>query len=145
MIKGSPRNPAMVLILCMLTCGLYYLYYMYTVTVEVNNYTGRKEQDPVTDVILTVLTCGLWDLYWDYKMGKRMARMTQMAGLPITDNAVLYLVMDLLQVGLINVVMQQDTLNRVWDARPPYYGGNGGYPPPGNYPPPPNTPPYYGR
>ena len=135
----------MVLILCFVTCGLYYFYFMYVVTDEVNRYTGRQEQSPIADVLLTILTCGLWDLYWDYKIGKRMAEMTAVAGLPVTDNAVLYLILDLVGVGIINVVMQQETLNRIWSAVPPYHrGGGGGYPPPPNtYPPPPG--PYYGR
>ena len=143
MIKGTPRSPVLTLILCLLTCGLYYFYYMFVVTEEVNRFTGKKEQDPAMDVILTLLTCGIWDIYWDYKMGKRMAEMTMMVGLPVTDNAILYLILNILGVGIINVVMQQETLNRVWSQVDRFgwgYGGPGGYPPPPNtYPP----PPYY--
>jgi hypothetical protein len=143
MYKGTPRSPILVLVLCLLTCGLYYLYFMYVVTDEVNRYTGRNDQNPIADVFLTIITCGIWDLYWDYKMGKRMAEMTAMAGLPVTDNAVLYLILDLVGIGIFNVVMQQETLNRVWNApgQPPYYGGGGYPPPPSTYPPPPG--PYY--
>ena len=140
MMIGTYRSPVVVLLLSVLTCGLYYFYFMYVVTEEVNRYTGRNEQSPLGDVVLTIVTCGLWDILWDYKIGKRMADMTRMAGITVTDNAIFYLILDLVGLGFINAYMQQDTLNRVWSARPPYSSG-GGYQDPGAYPPPPG--PYY--
>ena len=59
-------------------------------------------------------------------MGKRVAEMCVRAGLPPTGNAVLHLVLDLIgaggfaSLGLLNPVLQQESLNRVWRA-----AGNG--------------------
>jgi len=90
--------------------------------------------------VLTILTCGIWHFIWDYRIGKRMAGMCRMAGIAPTDNAVLYVILGFVGLGVINGYLQQEILNRIWDARPPYTSG-GGYQAPAAYPPPPG--PYY--
>ena len=87
---------------------------------------------------MSVLTCGIWNIYWDYRTGKRIARMSAQVGLPPTDNALLYLLLDLLgvggfaSVGIINPLLQQDGLNRVWQAAMtgPAGRGRSAWPPP---------------
>lgn len=117
---GTRRDPALVLVLILLTCGLYY--FIYKVSQETQDFLGESDVSPGVDVMLSLVTCGLWNIYWDYKMGKRMAQMCARVGLPMTDNALLYLVLDLLgfggfaSVGLVNPILQQDTLNRIWQA-----------------------------
>lgn len=121
---GKERNPVWVLILTLVTCHLYTLYFVYKVSQETEAFLGEAEigVSPIVEVVLSVVTCGLWHIYWDYRMGKRIAAMCQRVGLPVTDNAILYLVLDLIGVGhyaalgLINPLLQQDTLNRIWKA-----------------------------
>lgn len=136
---GTPRGPALTLVLILITCGLYYLYYIYVVSEETQEFLEERDTSPGVEVLLSVITCGLYNIYWDYKIGKRVAEMCGRVGLPITDNAVLYLILDLVgfggfgSLGLINPILQQDSLNRIWDAamtRPPD---------PGAWPPPPGS------
>jgi hypothetical protein len=122
MRMGTPRDPALTLVLILLTCGFYYLYFIYVVSQETQDFLEEPDISPGVEVLLSVLTCGLWNIYWDYRMGKRIAEMSVRVGLPPTDNAILYLVLDLfgaggfLSLGLINPVLQQDGLNRIWRA-----------------------------
>jgi len=119
---GTRREPALVLIFILLTCGLYYLYFIYKVSEEAQNYLGEPDTSPGLEVFLSVITFGLYNIYWDYKIGKKAARMAQIAGLPPTDNAFLYLALDLVGVGgfaslgLLNPMIQQDSLNQIWQA-----------------------------
>ena len=119
---GTPRDPGLTLVLILLTCGIYYLYFIYVVSQETQDFLGEPEMSPGVEVLLSLITCGLWNVYWDYRMGKRVAEMCERVGLPVTDNAVLYLVLDLVgfggfgSLGLVNPVLQQDSLNRVWKA-----------------------------
>ncbi len=142
---GERRDPALVLVFILLTCGIYYLYFIYKVSEETQDYLGEPDTSPLVDVLLCVLTCGLWNIYWDYKTGKKIARMYEMAGLPVTDNAALYLILDLIgvggfaSVGIVNSLLQQDSLNRFWQAAmtsAPSYPS----PAPGVWPPPPSDP-----
>jgi len=141
---GTRRDPALVLILILLTCGIYYLYFIYKTSQEAADFLGEADYSPGTEVLLSVLTCGFWNIYWDYRMGKRIARMSARVGLPPTDNSLLYLILDLLgvggfaSVGIINPVLQQDGLNRVWQAA--MAGPPDDPPDPAAWPPPPRRP-----
>jgi hypothetical protein len=138
---GTPRDPALTLVLILLTCGIYYLYFIYVVSEETQEFLGERDTSPAVEVLLSVLTCGIYNVYWDYKIGKRVAEMCGRVGLPATDNSVLYLILDLVGVGgfgglgLINPILQQDSLNRVWKA-----AMTGPPPDPGAWPPPPAGP-----
>lgn len=141
---GTRRDPALTLLLIFLTCGIYYLYFIYKATEEVQEFLGISDTPPALAVVLHIVTCGIYNIYWDYQIGKRTAEMCARVGLPATDNSVLYLVLDLLgvggfaSVGLINPLIQQDLLNRVWEAaaQPPPSGSSQ----PGQWPPAPSTP-----
>jgi len=134
---GTPRDPALTLVLILLTCGIYYLYFIYVVSEETQEFLDERDTSPAVEVLLSVLTCGIYNVYWDYKIGKRVAEMCGRVGLPATDNSVLYLILDMVGVGgfgglgLINPILQQDSLNRVWKAAmtgpPPDHGA---WPPP---------------
>ena len=139
---GTPRDPALTLVLILLTCGIYYLYFIYVVSEETQEFSGERDVVPGLEVLLSIITCGLYNIYWDYKIGKRVAEMCGQVGLPITDNAVIYLVLDLVgfggfgSLGLVNPVLQQDSLNRIWKA------AMTGPPPDADaWPPPPNPTP----
>ena len=114
--RGERLEPALVLLLSLVTCGIYYLYFIYKTSKETLAYTGEQDIDPALDVVLTVVTAGIWSVYWDYKIAQRIARMQQMAGVRVTDNAVLYLVLNLLGFGIVNSLMEQGHLNEVWSA-----------------------------
>ena len=140
---GTRRDPALTLLFILLTCGIYYLYFIYTVSREIAEFTGDRDTSPALELLLCVVTCGIYNVYWDYKTGKRMAEMCAEVGLPPTDNAVLYLILDLLgiggfaSVGIINAALQQDVLNKIWQAA---MAGPGDAP--GSvWPPPPSAPP----
>jgi len=141
---GTPRDPALTLILIFLTCGLYYLYFIYVTSQETQEFLGEQEYSPGVEVLLSIVTCGLWNIYWDYRIGKRSAEMCGRVGLPATDNSTLYLILDLVgfggfsSLGIINPVLQQDLLNRIWKAAmtgPPPPSAS-----PSSWPPPPDNP-----
>lgn len=113
---GERVEPALVLLLSFVTCGIYYLCFIYKTTKETLAYTGEQDLEPWLDVLLTVVTCGLWSVYWDYKIGQRIVRMQRLAGVRETDNSVLYLVLNLLGFGMINSLMEQGHLNEIWAA-----------------------------
>ena len=113
---GERVEPALVLLLSIVTCGIYYLCFIYKTSKETLAYTGEQDLDPWLDVLLSIVTCGLWTVYWDYKIGQRIVRMQRLAGVRETDNSVLYLVLNLLGFGMINALIEQGHLNEIWAA-----------------------------
>lgn len=54
----------------MLTCGLFYYYWIYKTTKEIKDFTGKEDINPLIEVLLGFFTCGLYFKYWYYKYGK---------------------------------------------------------------------------
>jgi len=119
MYRGERREPAVVLLLSLVTCGLYGLWSHYKVAGEIQEALGRTgELSPGTEVLLIIITCGIYGIYWWYKYGKLVAELRQQRGLPPNDNAILYLLLVVFAGigGLINPMLMQGDLNRVWEA-----------------------------
>lgn len=106
----------MVLLLSILTLGIYYYIFVYRTSEEVANFTGETETSPALEVILSILTCGIYTIYWDYKMAKKIAVMQQEVGLVPTDNSVLYLILNFVGFGVVNSLIEQGHLNEIWSA-----------------------------
>ena len=117
--SGFRREPALILILSIITCGLYYLWWMYAVSQEVQDFLQEADTSPGIDVLATVCTCGLYILYWDYRLGKKIVRMQEMVGLLQVDNYTLYLILDIMQLGIITPLFEQGHLNDIWRAANP--------------------------
>ena len=119
---GTRREPGLVLLFSLLTCGIYYYWWVYAVSAEIQDFLGEYDTPPWLELVLAALTCGLYLFYWDWKIAEKIARMQQQVGLPVTNNAVLYLVLNLLGagpvygLGLLVPLIQQMHLNDVWNA-----------------------------
>ena len=121
---GTRREPGLVLLFTLLTCGIYYFWWLHAVSGEVQDFLGERgrELSPGTELLLCLVTCGIYNIYWDYKYGKKIVEMQSRAGLPPADNSLLYLVLDLVGVGgfaglgILCPVLQQNQLNEIWNA-----------------------------
>lgn len=113
---GSRREPALVLVFSLLTFGIYFLWWVAAVSGETQEFLGEPDTAPGLEVLLVLFTCGLYIIYWDYKIAKKIVRMQQRVDLPSTDNAILYIVLNVLALGIINALIEQSHLNEVWEA-----------------------------
>ncbi|HEY3329231.1 MAG TPA: DUF4234 domain-containing protein [Capsulimonadaceae bacterium] len=112
--KGIYREPGVVLLLSLVTCGIYYLYWIYVASAEINAYLGERDTDPLVEVLLALLTCYLYTTYWDYKVGRKIARMQELAGVTVVDNSILYLILNIVGLGFLPHMIQQGHLNEIW-------------------------------
>ena len=46
MTKGTVRSVPMLVLLSIVTCGIYYLYWIYKTTDEIKNFMGREDINP---------------------------------------------------------------------------------------------------
>ena len=124
---GTRREPGLVLLFGILTFGLYYLWWIHEASRETQEYLGEPDTSPVLEVLLTICTFGIYIFFWDWKMGQKLYRMQQMAGVPNpADNSILYLILNLCLLGIINSMLEQGHLNDIWAnterKNPPSYG-----------------------
>jgi len=73
MARGTVRSIPAVIVLTIITCGLYGLVWYYEVSRELQEVTGQTDTSPGLEVLLIVLTCGLYVVYWWFKYGKMLA------------------------------------------------------------------------
>ena len=113
-MKGEVRNPMTVWLLTLFTCGIYPLYWWYTIGNELKNYLGKDELNPVMDLVI-VFVCGLYLWYLPIKYGKLIQEAQQRAGIAdAEDQGVKFLLfMFLCNFGYSKM---QEELNRVWEA-----------------------------
>ena len=77
------RDIALSIVLTVITCGIYGLYWMYKLTNEIHALSGKpRTVDGGTAVLYTILTCSLYFYYWLYKIGGELVELRRENGLP---------------------------------------------------------------
>lgn len=109
------RNPAMVLVLTLITCGIYGWVVVYQMTDEIREYRGDQSINPVLELVLCLITCNLYTIYWAYKYSKLILEMQMKTGVEYPSDislpALLLVVFGLFSVSLL---LMQNELNKVW-------------------------------
>lgn len=113
-MKGEVRNPTTVWLLAIVTCGVYPLYWWYTVGNELKDYLGDEELNPTTDILISII-CGFYVLYLPIKYGALIQRAQQKAGIPgAEDQGVTFLL--LMFLCSYGYAKMQEELNRAWES-----------------------------
>lgn len=107
---GTSRNIAVCIILSIVTCGIYSLYWIYCLNEDLNSLSGNENATNGGMVILfSIITCGIYALYWSYKMGERVDSIKNQPG---SSTPVLYLVLAIFGLEIVNLCLMQDTINK---------------------------------
>ena len=108
------RNIVTPIILSIVTCGIYGIYWFIVLTDDVQ---AAAKDDRIASggvaFLYTLLTCGIYGIYWAYKMGELMAKAQEDRGMTVKNNAILYLVLELFGLGIIDYVLIQNDLNEI--------------------------------
>ena len=110
-------------ILLLVTCGLYYFYWLYVTSKEMDEFTGEQGIPPIVHLILLIVTGTLWGIAWDILTAQRIERMQQLVGITPRNNMGIYLVLDILGagpiygLGMVVPFLQQNDLNEVYAKR----------------------------
>ena len=114
------RNLLTVIVLTIVTCGIYGIYWLITVTNEIEEDLADRSDGCCTNGIsaflLTLVTCGIYGLYWWYKEAKRVAYLGEIRGAKISDNSVAYLVLSLFGLSIVSTALMQNDMNAIADA-----------------------------
>lgn len=113
---GPDRSVLLVIVLSIITCGIYSFVWMYQVTSELNEYTEDYRLNPSLVIVLTIITCGLYQFYWWYRINELMMRAQYQTGYSApTDNKILFILLTLFGLSVINMAILQSDLNRLWE------------------------------
>ncbi len=106
------RSIPLYVILHIVTCGLFGLFWMACLTDDTSVISGEQGTSGVMSVILTICTCGIYGLYWAYKCGEKLDRAKQQKGQPASNGGVLYLLVYIFG-GFIAYALIQNELNNL--------------------------------
>lgn len=108
----SERNVAVCVILSLVTCGLYGIYWFIVMTNEVGTLSGDDSFTGVKYFLLGIITCGIWFIVWHYQIGKKVTEAQAIRGMRESDNAVLYVVLGLFGFSIVTYALVQSDLNQ---------------------------------
>lgn len=107
------RNIGVCLVLTIVTCGLYGLYWISRINDDSCELAGESSYTSGGMVVLFgIITCGLYTIYWNYKLGERLDSVRARNGEPSGSLAILYLVLCILSFSVISLCLAQSELNK---------------------------------
>lgn len=102
------RSVALAIILSIITCGIYAIYWFVVLNDEINDLTGgTNATSGLVAFLLSLITCGIYGIYWAYVMGRKVAYLNR-----TSDSGIINLIIALLGFQIINLALFQDAVNR---------------------------------
>lgn len=115
MYKSQPKSIALVIVLSVITCGIYTLYWIYRTSDDLKAYLQDESINPGLDLLLSIL-CFPYVIYWVYKCGKLIVDAQRKSGIQEEDNSVLYLILTIFGLSIVSFAIMQSQLNKVWES-----------------------------
>jgi hypothetical protein len=107
------RSLGLAIILTLITCGIYGIYWYIVLTNDVGKLSGDPTFTGGKHFLLTLVTCGIWSFIWAYQVGKQIAEAQRQRGLMVSDNSVLYLVLTFVGLGIVTYALVQSDVNKL--------------------------------
>ena len=105
------RNIITQILLTIVTCGIYGIYWFITLTDDSAKANNDPEFTGVKAFLFTLITCGIYGIYWNYKIGKELYEANQKRGINASDNSVLYLILSIFGLSIVTYCLAQNELN----------------------------------
>lgn len=102
------------IILSLVTCFFYNIYWNYRQMKALNALLGREEYDFVKWLLLTIVTCGIYHMYYEYRMGSDLYAWLKANNRHVSDNLPLIgLVFAFLGLTIVCDAVYQHELNKL--------------------------------
>lgn len=82
------RSVLVVVLLGLITCGIYFYYNVYTMARDMNTMCSDDDENTgglIVYILLSILTCGIYGFYWEYKIGNRLHANAPKFGVTIVE------------------------------------------------------------
>ncbi|MDF9824568.1 hypothetical protein M2475_001024 [Breznakia sp. PF5-3] len=103
-------------ILGIVTCGIYNLYWMSQIT---NNVADIKRDNSYRTgssvVLLTIVTCGIYGYYWVYVTSRDIFYLEQDYNMRTSDNSVINVIFAIFTMQLVPLAIMQSSINNLSD------------------------------
>ena len=102
------------LILTLLTCGLFNLYWNYRQMNACNDLLDDEEFNYWIWLLLLIVTCGLYHIYYQYKMGRAIVEIQNDMNEKVFDTLpIISLIVTILGLSIIVDCIHQNEINKI--------------------------------
>ncbi len=102
------------IVLSLVTCGFYNIYWNYRQFQALNQLLGREEFKFVPWLLLSLVSCGLYHIYYEYKMGSELHLWLKANGHESNQNLpIMGLVLSCLGLTIIADAVYQHEINKL--------------------------------
>lgn len=109
------KSIGLCVVLSLVTCGIYSIYWLYTIAHDLNDLCESQNQEkgaePGLVVVLSIVTCGIYLLYYLWKVGKMVSSLTRSNGHHPSDDSIVLMVLSILQLSLVSYCILQSHIN----------------------------------
>ena len=109
------RSIAMCIILSLVTCGIYGIYWFVVLTDDANTLLpdnkGLNNTSGGVAFLLSLVTCGIYGLYWAYKQGEKIDEAKTARVIMSSNSGIIYLLLTIFGFGIIAEALMQNELN----------------------------------
>jgi hypothetical protein len=106
------RNIVTCIILSIVTCGIYGIYWFIQLTNDTNTLNEAEGTSGGMAFLLTLITCNIYGLFWAYKQGEKITAIKAKKGQQASNLSVIYLVLSIFGLGIVAWAMMQNELNQ---------------------------------
>ena len=111
----AERNIAICIVLSIVTCGIYGIYWTVCIVNDVNTVAETpNDTSGGMVVILGIITCDIYMLYWFYKAGEKMQAAQEKRGIAGAQNqGIVYLLLAFFGLSIVSYCLIQNDLNKM--------------------------------
>jgi hypothetical protein len=113
----SHINIPLYLILTILTCGIFNLYWNHRQMEACNVLLKRREFSFWTWLLLTILTCGIYHIFYQYKMGAAIVEIQHLLKRDVFDKLpLLSVIVTIIGFSIVVDCIHQNEINKINDV-----------------------------
>lgn len=106
------RNIVVCILLSIVTCGIYGLYWLFCMADELNAVSGEEGQNGAMLILLSIVTCGIYMFYFLYKAGEKLNKAKTARNYPINENqSLILLLFGIFGLPIVSYALIQNSLN----------------------------------
>jgi len=110
--QEAEKGIAVAIILTLVTCGIYGLFWQYRQMRTLNAWLGREEFSFAMWLLIGIITCGIYMIYIEYKMAKASNQVKEGQGKSADGNLPLIcLLFSIFGLQIVSLAIQQDEIN----------------------------------
>lgn len=103
------RDVIVVILLSIITCGIYSIYWFYVTAESLNreDSNGEPLMNYILAILLSIVTCGIFGIYWEYKFFKKSDVVTRQ------DNWIVSLLLSIFFTPIVGMAITQSAINNM--------------------------------